>query len=930
MPLNLRSITLRGVTLTVNTVVNPYFFLDTFDGTGTIASHVGNSQGTWSDPNAFTCSSFENPSYLNFGQMPIPSQPWTAGGVQNPLYLYGLYSSGSRLIACCTSPIPTFTGIYISDDNGNTWSQPLQTSDNLNLGNIGNVLIYNNFVLLGQVSLPSNDGVIYRSTDNGTSWEVFTVVPSGLSGLNAKVCLSRNETTGRILAAFSGVSNNDDFAYFSDDDGATWTKTSLGIPTTDFGITYLNLIEAGTEYTDGTYNNVPLQTPDGGTGATADIVIQGSVIYTAVIISPGQNYNTDDVITISNSDIGGTGSGISLRVGLPLRDGAASICGYSSYDSGYFWIFDSKNFVFYTSSTGNDNSWNAYRFDLNINSGFYYSNYDTFLSPDGLNINNIIPIDDGTWIISVSAYWVNQSYQFPPFAGPKCGYWRMTKTTAASGVGLNNAGRISGVQVTNIGYDASMSGAFTEFGSGGVVFIDSGMLVGSGKGYLISDLRTVTYPDAIDNDSSRFVPYEWGPTIDNIGSAFLTSNDDGSVVYTSFGLGSNDPNNPTTGFPFYSTAGGFGILTGTVDGSLPAETPFIDQFQLGSGELSLNPSSLNLTYWYPTLVSNILPPSGDFYAEIDFTSSSGAAGITVTLVVGELFNTGYTVSLSQGTSGVTPYNEFVSNLFAVDTVGNTNSTTVIDQNDVPPVSTGVAIGGEHTLRVEVTGNTTITAYLDSVQIQVADMPFGGATQYRTLTAPNNYLGGEYSNVPVIGGSGSGAIAWAKVNAVPNNGISGYDILSNGSGYSEAVYSSIELVYVTSGTGFGATADVTVDSSGTVTSFSVNNAGLQYEIGDQLTLGPSIGAGSGFLIQITSVIVEGYLQQVVFTTPGSGYQDFDIVTLPGEYIGGTVGNNATVTLGPPFNTLQFGPINFNCYSLGDYSNTKVLRIQGGPL
>lgn len=83
----------------------------------------------------------------------------------------------------------------------------------------------------------------------------------------------------------------------------------------------LPFINAGTGYTNGTYNNVPLQyvTSGAGSGAYCNIVVnQGQVIDCQVVQSGGYcgiNYSVTDQLTVANTQIGGTGSGFIVQPG---------------------------------------------------------------------------------------------------------------------------------------------------------------------------------------------------------------------------------------------------------------------------------------------------------------------------------------------------------------------------------------------------------------------------------------------------------------------------------------------------------------------------------------------------------------------------------------------------------------------------------------
>jgi len=72
-------------------------------------------------------------------------------------------------------------------------------------------------------------------------------------------------------------------------------------------------IVAGTGYTNGTYYNVPLV---GGSGvnATATFVVISNFISSVTITNPGSLYLAGDILTVSASNLGGSGAGFSVTV----------------------------------------------------------------------------------------------------------------------------------------------------------------------------------------------------------------------------------------------------------------------------------------------------------------------------------------------------------------------------------------------------------------------------------------------------------------------------------------------------------------------------------------------------------------------------------------------------------------------------------------
>lgn len=103
--------------------------------------------------------------------------------------------------------------------------------------------------------------------------------------------------------------------------GATTSNTVAMVPIakTHNAIVGLGPLTGGTGYTNpGTYTNVPL-TGGSGTGAVAtSIVVSGGAVTSVTIatIGTGINYAYGDTLSASTANLGGSGSGFSIPVGL--------------------------------------------------------------------------------------------------------------------------------------------------------------------------------------------------------------------------------------------------------------------------------------------------------------------------------------------------------------------------------------------------------------------------------------------------------------------------------------------------------------------------------------------------------------------------------------------------------------------------------------
>ena len=131
-------------------------------------------------------------------------------------------------------------------------------------------------------SVPLTGGTGSGATAN------FTVLGSAVNGLQIQVP-GQDYLSGDILSV---------------------DATNLGL--TGAILSYSNLT-AGSGYVSGTYPNVPLINGY-GTMATANLVVTSGSVSSFLIVSEGQNFHVNDVISVNNSSLGGTGSGFSFIV----------------------------------------------------------------------------------------------------------------------------------------------------------------------------------------------------------------------------------------------------------------------------------------------------------------------------------------------------------------------------------------------------------------------------------------------------------------------------------------------------------------------------------------------------------------------------------------------------------------------------------------
>lgn len=112
----------------------------------------------------------------------------------------------------------------------------------------------------------------------------------------------------------------------------TTTKEYKPMPATDAttnNVATVNTLVAGSSYTNGTYENVPLS---GGTGsgALATVVVASNVVSSVTITKGGAGYTVGDILGVPGAYAGGTGTGATVTVATVSNTAAA----YGSLPSG--------------------------------------------------------------------------------------------------------------------------------------------------------------------------------------------------------------------------------------------------------------------------------------------------------------------------------------------------------------------------------------------------------------------------------------------------------------------------------------------------------------------------------------------------------------------------------------------------------------------
>ena len=190
---------------------------------------------------------------------------------------------------------------------------------------------------------------------------------------------------------------------------------------------------------------------------------------------------------------------------------------------------------------------------------------------------------------------------------------------------------------------------------------------------------------------------------------------------------------------------------------------------------------------------------------------------------------------------------------------------------------------------------------------------GGVGTLGTITPGGSYLPNIYENVPLTGGTGTGATATINVNGAGSVGTvinnANVVITNPGTGYTVGDHlSATTQTGVFSTTGLGSGLDIVVGSvinatpgSGPISTGTLAWSGLNYLPGSYTNVPLVGGHGSGAL---GTVVVNGAtnVSSVVLTTPGTGYIVGDVLRATPASLG--------VPVNPSGSGLQAGGFEYN--------------------
>lgn len=283
--------------------------------------------------------------------------------------------------------------------------------------------------------------------------------------------------------------------------------------------------------------------------------------------------------------------------------------------------------------------------------------------------------------------------------------------------------------------------------------------------------------------------------------------------------------------------------------------------------------------------------AGEFvtvYDNVSLTTISGqGSGATATIEVSALSGT-----ITNSGSGYNPgllssvdlVNQSRTTAVGSGQIGSPGSGYVANTYTNVPLTGGTGTGARATIVCAVSGGPTVVT-----SVTVTDWGSGYA------------IGDQLSaNDSDLGNSGSGAgftylvqdytdVASGATANLTISGIQG-SITDGGSGYTSGEYPNVELTNVSS-TGSGAIANITVGDTGPgvgpVASVQIQESGSGYAVGDVLTA-TSLPGGNNFEFTITSY---GFISNVEVTNAGQNYLVGDVLTAD-PFVLGSVFTNIT--------------------------------------
>lgn len=750
-----------------------------------------------------------------------------------------------------------------------------------NIGGVTGIINYYGNIIGGSLYTPGTyTGISFVGGTGAGAVGTVEVLNKGASTVNAivggsnytngsfpNVALTGGSGTGAL--ATIGVSGGNvvsvSITYggnnYAENDVLSCAASSIGNGVTAFGA-----ITGGSGYVNGTYPNVTL-TGGTGTGARATITVSGGIVLFVTLTYAGVGYTAGDSLTTANTNLGGSGAGFNVAVSTVAASSGFQ-CTVNAVATGSVGkVTLTADGVNYTSG----DILSASAEDIGGISGVisvlgstapgnYYTD-STTASVTGSISGTVLTVTavasgalvvgqtlfgtgilDGTTISSfgsgtggVGTYNINKSQSIPSGAIAALGIFRDTALTGGSGTGATaniviTGGQVSAVALVNPGVGYTVGNVLTAsfLGSTNGIATTSGLVGGS-------NYTNGTYTD---------VALTGGTGTGAKATIIVSGNAVTNVAITTAGSG-------------YTVADTLSAAAAT----------------LGNGINALNTGAL-------TGGANYGPGT---YTGVSLTGGTGTgAKATITVGVG-----GDVTAVTLTSRGVN-YTAGDNLSAAVDSLnGNTNGVstlgTVVGGSDYTDgtytnvsLTGGTGTGAKATIVVASNAVSTVTitsrgngyTVADSLSCSAASIGNGIQT-LGTITGGSGYTNGTYTNVNLIGGTGTGA----KATIVVAGGVvTTVTITSRGYGF---LVGNIMTANATSIGGTGVGFVVPVSALYTSTGFSVPVTAVLTSSGFSIPVS-TVYSSSGFAVNVASVANAGGFSTTVISTKSSSGFAFQVL------------------------------------------------------
>jgi hypothetical protein len=875
------------------TGVSTYTTTVTVDGTHALAISVAGSTGVGDTvANLLTSINAKMAGLVATIGVITPGTGYLGTGTYTNVALTGGTGTGAKAtIVVAAGGVSTVT---ITDGGvGYTGPTDSLTTANTNLGGSGSgfAVLVATTSTYAVATLVSGD-ILFTSTSTGPASSVllvtgtllpsltsFSVIQAAVQGVGSTAAVTATITVDGTPHAFS-VSQSTMLTMSS---LVTALQTAIGatsVAVVSMHSSPINTLSAGTPtggsvYTNGVYLNVPLT---GGTGqnAHADITVSGNAVTAVSMVSrEGIGYTSGDVLSALSSDIGGTGSGFSFVLTVT-----------TTY---------SPDISVTSASTGNSST-------VSIVDGTLFSSMATF--------SKILPARSG--VTKLRSYSADINVDGSMVAGV---VQTLGSITGGTGYLVGSYPSVALTGGTGTGATANIVVSGVTCGAATIALTATPAITPATNLLIAAGVYSFTTNINGAGAATYTVTSKGSDTMTSM-AALMTTALGGTAVVTAVGT-ALVVTSPTLGsvstvvetIPAASGTDLFGAIYTALTATLTGNTSVaginaVTSVAIVTGGINFTASPSDVLSVANTIIGG---GSGSGFSIPVLTTIRELQIVTVkeTGVVGNTY-ANFVTALSTALSGLATVAITGGNIVITSaTTGVASSVTVADAGGLfkalnfyvgiaptvgvaPTTYTASVVIDGTAHAVSATGNTmqTLTTVVSTLNTAIGAAGtalleiHNNISTLGTITGGTLYVDGVYHNIPLTGGTGTGALATITVvggivTAVAvdkgGTGFAGYTVadslstlainigssiatvgtLVGGSLYTNGVYANVPL---TGGTGRGATANITV-AGNAVTVVTPVLAGVGYTVADVLTAasGNIGGTGSGFTVQVASIV-----------------------------------------------------------------------------